>query len=88
MGAGRKLVWTSTGAEYCVASGAWSGTRPVNGEYTIGFMSQPLPIPLSAITIKVSQLQSQLLTQVPELHKNQLFQKLARHLQVLEHKLL
>ena len=52
IGMGRKLVWTSTGAEYCEASGAWSGTRPVNGEQAIGFMSQPLTYTLKCYNNK------------------------------------
>lgn len=51
-GAGRKLVWTTTGAESCEASGAWSGTRPINGEYVIGFMSQPLTYTLTCYNNK------------------------------------
>ncbi len=52
LGVGRKLVWTTTGAEYCESSGAWSGTRPVNGEYNIGFMSQPLTYTLTCYNNK------------------------------------
>lgn len=49
---GRKLVWTSTGARYCESSGAWSGTRTVNGEWVIGFMSQPLTYTLTCYNDK------------------------------------
>ncbi len=38
----RRLFWNTTGAQYCVASGAWSGTKGVNGSESIGFMLQPL----------------------------------------------
>lgn len=52
MGMGRRLVWTTTGAQSCYASGAWSGTQPVNGEYSIGFMSQPLTYTLTCYNNK------------------------------------
>jgi len=45
----RKLVWTTQFASSCTASGAWSGTQPVNGSYPIGFMPQPLTYTLACV---------------------------------------
>jgi len=45
----RRLVWTTQFASSCTASGAWSGTQPVNGSYSIGFMSQPLTYTLTCV---------------------------------------
>lgn len=45
----RKLVWTTQFASSCTASGAWSGVQPVNGSYSIGFMSQPLTYTLTCV---------------------------------------
>lgn len=52
VGLGRKLVWTTTGAQSCEASGAWSGSKPTNGEHVIGFMSQPLTYTLTCYNNK------------------------------------
>lgn len=31
----KKLVWTTTGAQYCDASGSWSGAQKTSGEYIL-----------------------------------------------------
>ncbi len=49
---GRKLIWTTTGAQNCYAYGAWSGQQSVNGEYALGFMSQPLSYTLTCYNEK------------------------------------
>ncbi len=48
-GARRMLVWTTQFTNSCTASGAWSGSWPVNGSSEIGFMSQPLTYTLTCV---------------------------------------
>lgn len=42
------LMWRSTGADICMASGDWTGPRPPNGRETVGPINRPMSYTLNS----------------------------------------